>query len=771
MKAIKMYLIVVFAIYSSSACWSQTETAQLNFTILDKDSQQPIPAKLVFTQGENDNIDLGIPETFALAPEGNGFYTALGKGEVNIPVGEYTIYVSRGMEYSIDKKTINFEKNAVINQIWTIEREINPPGFVGADVHMHTTNSDGHCSPEERVSSLVGEGVEFAVATDHNFVTDFMPEVEKLNVGKYLTTCPGNELSASIGHFNIYPIPPNTKPFDHSPQDAHVLFSYRDNLPAPTVNQVNHPRRGDYYFAKMKIEPVTGKSSNPLFSDNFEALEIMNNTYGWGLFTGPPNKISVWDEWLNYLNSGFRFTGVGNTDTHHLLSMPVGTPRNYIASPTDDPAQLDPYLMAGNIIKHKVTVARYVFVNLSVNEKWPVGSDVIDTDGAVDIRIEMAAPSCAKVDEVTLYGNGREIWTEEIPAYEGTLDYSKKITIEPALDTWYVVKAEGSQSLWPIVPDQNGLAVTPVGFTNPVWIDIDGNGFETERDRAKQFVEKHTKDPDDFRSALQNTDWWLQRQITAILPKDSEFESIMIETFLLSKFKIARQYAYSRLNEKADISNIALLKNAKQHISDENERMLVDTYIAQLGPKTELIDFMFDHVINSASDLRMEQCNILATNTYPTQWQVVGPFNNEGTAGLNVSHAPEDRIDFGESYNGKGGAPIQWRHVKAVKNGYIDFTLYISDKDHSLAYAYARIQSSEKFKTVLCFGSDDGAAIWHSEKEIYRNLNRRSAKRCNDVIPVELEQGENEFLVKVENGTGGWGFYFEIFDPLDYVVH
>ena len=762
-------LISIFAvlILCSTCNRMQTGTAQLKFVVLDAETQQPTPAKLVFVKGKDDKFDLNIPETFGLAPENNGFFTAFGKGQVEVPAGKYTIYASRGMEYSIDQKTINLKKDAVVEQQWSIRREIDPPGYIGADLHMHTTNSDGHCSEEERVTSLVGAGVEFAVATDHNYVTDFQAAEDKLGVSELISTCPGNEVSTPIGHFNMFPLPSGSTPWDHKVTDGHVVMAYREGLPGTVINQVNHPRWGGLdYFGHLDLLQITSESTNPKFSFNFEAMEIMNETIGWGLLTGPGNKLSVWDDWFNLLNKGYRITGTGNSDSHVLLSMPAGWPRNYIASATENPGELDPYELTENIIKHQVSVSRGVFVNMTVNEKWPIGADVVDRDGSVDIRIELLAPSWIEVEKVVLYGNAREIWSEEIDIKDEVLNYRKEITLNPEVDTWYVVKAEGSKSLWPIIPDQKGIAVTPVGFTNPIWVDIDGAGFETERDRATQFIEKYQDNQEDFKAALKDADWWLQRQILAQLEKESDLEWIMIHNFLSSEMEMARKYAYTRFDEKADKENIPLLKSVSTNLSNENERALLDTYIAKLGPRTELMDFMFDRILHSDSDLRSEQCKILSMEKYPKAWQLVAPFVAEGDSGLNVPFAPETNVDFSESYTGKNGVKITWQQLTAEADGFVDFTKITDDVNNSLGYAYGRIQSPEEFKTVLFFGSDDGAVIWHNGKEMYRKLVRRGAHEYEECLPITLVKGENTFLVKVENRRGTWDFHFQLFDPV-----
>ena len=59
-----------------------------------------------------------------------------------------------------------------------ISQEVDTPGFVAADTHLHTYSFSGHgdASLDERIFTLAGEGVELAIATDHNHFTDYKPQ-------------------------------------------------------------------------------------------------------------------------------------------------------------------------------------------------------------------------------------------------------------------------------------------------------------------------------------------------------------------------------------------------------------------------------------------------------------------------------------------------------------------------------------------------------------------------------------------------------------------
>lgn len=61
-----------------------------------------------------------------------------------------------------------------------------------ADLHFHTTLSDGRDKPEQVLANLVSSGVEFATLTDHDLVSDdFADELR----ARGIETTPASEIS------------------------------------------------------------------------------------------------------------------------------------------------------------------------------------------------------------------------------------------------------------------------------------------------------------------------------------------------------------------------------------------------------------------------------------------------------------------------------------------------------------------------------------------------------------------------------------------------
>jgi hypothetical protein len=75
------------------------------------------------------------------------------------------------------------------------------------DFHLHQRPSfDSGMALDQRVRTIVAEGVDYAAATDHDVVTDLSPWVRKLGLDDWLQTVVGVEISTlDIGHYIGFP--------------------------------------------------------------------------------------------------------------------------------------------------------------------------------------------------------------------------------------------------------------------------------------------------------------------------------------------------------------------------------------------------------------------------------------------------------------------------------------------------------------------------------------------------------------------------------------
>ena len=80
--------------------------------------------------------------------------------------------------------------------------------------------------------------------------------------------------------------------------------------------------------------------------------------------------------------------------------------------------------------------------------------------------------------------------------------------------------------------------------------------------------------------------------------------------------------------------------------------------------------------------------------------------------------------------------------------------------NNAVAYAVATFDSPHEVKNaVLIFGSDDGATVWLNGTQIWTVARIRGVVLDDDVVEgLTLKPGRNVLVVKVGQGTGGWGF-------------
>ena len=88
------------------------------------------------------------------------------------------------------------------------EAQLRHAGLDAGDFHVHAQPSTDSGLPiADRVTSCAAEGLEVAVATDHNYITDYSPVIANLSLDEWLLGVPGMELTTfEMGHFIGYPL-------------------------------------------------------------------------------------------------------------------------------------------------------------------------------------------------------------------------------------------------------------------------------------------------------------------------------------------------------------------------------------------------------------------------------------------------------------------------------------------------------------------------------------------------------------------------------------
>ncbi len=77
--------------------------------------------------------------------------------------------------------------------------------------------------------------------------------------------------------------------------------------------------------------------------------------------------------------------------------------------------------------------------------------------------------------------------------------------------------------------------------------------------------------------------------------------------------------------------------------------------------------------------------------------------------------------------------------------------------NNSETYLATVLNSDKTQTTMLALGSDDAVKVWLNGELVHQNLAYRGVVPDQDMIPITLQVGENQLLVRVLNAQGGWG--------------
>lgn len=427
----------------------------------------------------------------------NSCFPEEGGMEIRLPVGIYLVYASRGPEYTMETKIVEIFENEAEELVFRIDKVIDAENLISVDPHMHTIYSDGRMDIAERIRSVVAEGVDVAIATDHNYINDYKPTLRKLGLNRYLATIVGNEVTTGgVIHFNTYPLQqkktePNNGAINPQRETATPMFQdSRKNDPGALL-QVNHPRSGTIgYFNNFALDPQSASTAYKELDLDFDVLEVMN-----GPFFYSSNEQAITD-WLNLMNRGYFFPIVGSSDSHTIDGGHPGYSRTYVYYEGKKGDDLDVISLIQAIKKGRSFVTSGPLVNFKINGTHLPGDFFTSKDGNADIQIIVQSAPWVSVSEVRLIVNGkRKIIFPVEPTADAVVKFSGDISVPLEKDCYIAAEVFGKQSLFPVHQARawSGLrrnATIPYAVTNPIFIDVDGNGrFDPPLPKTIQLLE------------------------------------------------------------------------------------------------------------------------------------------------------------------------------------------------------------------------------------------------------------------------------------------
>src|SRR3954468_8130940 len=150
-------------------------------------------------------------------------------------------------------------------------------------------------------------------------------------------------------------------------------------------------------------------------------------------------------------------------------------------------------------------------------------------------------------------------------------------------------------------------------------------------------------------------------------------------------------------------------------------------------------------------------------------WSVLGPFENEGRAGLLTEYPPEkDGFDPNAVYHGKEH-DVTWRTLPQghAPYGFVDLSSVVYPRADVAVYAATVLRAAKALPILFHVGASGAVRVWLNGKLVHEDGAVHPSRFDQKTFAAALEAGDNLLLVKIAHNGGRLGFSLRVADGKD----
>lgn len=490
---------------------------------LEDELHRPLPGKLQFI-GTNGTESPNLGPANRARGCANQYHSPGPPFTVHLPPGDYHVVATHGPEFAHLARHLHIPPETIVDFHAILQHQVDSRGWISADFHSHSTESgDNNTAIEDRLINLAAEHIEFAPATEHNRVVDWSPYLARLGLSSHLATLPGIELTGNGPHLNAFPFEPHPRtqhggspPWFRDPRiNALLLREHQESEPARWVH-LNHPDMIESWIDRDGDGRMDGGFTGltPLLDAAEMAGPGILTALPYQLFRTGNGKETVGARrefvWLQLLNRGFRLPLVAVSDAHGVYESGTGGWRTYVRCSTDDPARID----WREITRHAKAGHSFVttgpFLHVTTEDGTGPG-DSIRRHAGLKLHVRVQCADWFRIDRIQVLVNGRQppklnFTRTSHPHWfrNDTTQFDREIGVPLSEDAHVIVVAIGEHSDLRI-----GFGSTPAGrwqplaYHNPIYVDVDGNGWSPNGDLLGWDLPVRRLDPEEVRDLLE----------------------------------------------------------------------------------------------------------------------------------------------------------------------------------------------------------------------------------------------------------------------------
>jgi hypothetical protein len=480
--------------------------SSIRFDISDE-AGKTIPCKAHFTP-----LDQAAP-ALNLGPKHRAhgcvdqYHSEKGQFTVQLPVGKYRVVVVRGPEYGYLSQEVTLMAGAQVVFKGSLKRLVDTKGWISADFHNHSTPSgDNVCDTDGRLINIAAEHLEFTPTTEHNRLYDWEPTIKALGLETHIKTVKGMELTGSRQHFNAFPFEPDpliqdggAAVWNDDPRITALTLRRWQSERSDRWIQFNHPDLSNMFIDRDG--DGTADSGFVGVGDMIDGTETENGP-GTDILYDSPYKVSRAPGalaakassvrefiWRQLLNQGKRLVAVGVADAHSVYGNGVGCWRCYLPSSTDEPAKIDWSELAPRAKQGNMVLTTGPFLEVTTQNGKIAGDDDRAT-GGINLKVKVQCTDWIDINRVQVLVNSRpdpklNFTRETHPKMfkDGVVKFDEKLHVPLQQDAHIIVVAINEKGDSKICYGSSDYAkMRPCAYNNPIYIDVDGNGFKANGD-------------------------------------------------------------------------------------------------------------------------------------------------------------------------------------------------------------------------------------------------------------------------------------------------
>lgn len=416
------------------------------------------------------------------------YFHAAGDVEIELPAGDASIIVWRGMETAIERHKVEIEAEDTV-ELELATKSLKLPStwseWYSGDVHVHMNYGGSYRNtPAYLVAQAEAEDLDMVfnlIVNKEQRVPDveyFSAEADPASNQRVVVQHSQEFHTGFWGHLGLLGLGEHLLMPDYSAYPYTAAASiYPDNA---TVEDMAHKQGAIVGYVHTFDPPAPNPASDSKLTNALPIDAALGKVDYYEVVGFADHRTSA-EVWYRLLNCGFRISAAGGTDAmanYASLRGPVGMNRTYVRVrnwPDEANARRDKWI--ARLKEGKSIATNGPLVGLTVNGEGPGAVLEFDTPPRIDYGGFLR--SIVPIEELEIVFNGRVIHRIELSGDSTTATFSGEIGIPES--GWLVLRASSRR------PHAEIFDLYPYATTSPIYINIGGEGRQSAAD-AEYFL-------------------------------------------------------------------------------------------------------------------------------------------------------------------------------------------------------------------------------------------------------------------------------------------